>query len=633
MFTTLKNATRGGLAVLLAFVSLVFTPAFALGEPLHYKAGTYTATANGKDGPVTVQVVFSADKIESVTVTKQSETTGLGDNAVKSMAAKIQKSQSLAVDVVTGATMSSQAVLDAVENCVVQAGADARDLKIAVAVAKAADTEVTCDVVVVGAGASGTAAALAAVERGAKVVLLEKGENLGGAGRYFAEGLLAVESAQQKAAGVKLTVDQAYRDLMEYTHYLSNGDLTRTILETSGSTIDWLAGWGITTKLIPNTQISHDANPQTYHKYVDKHAGYTKAYAAFQAKGGQIFTQTAGQDLVRDAQGNVTGIVAVHPDGSKLTVHAKKVILATGGYAGSADELAKHMNVTDYFTLAYANNVGDGIRMGLGIGANWQNIHTVAVHTTTIPSKDPKIWQGSAASLLGLPLMWVNREGKRFVGEDIVYDFALLGNVAVAQGGVFYTIVDQKTVQELTTAGSPLPGTMERTILVSIGVDSKLATGKTAPMKGLPASLDETIKAGYAWKADSLDALAQTIGVDPANLKAAVAQYNQAVATGKDSRFLKAAIDLKYPVVQGPFYAIKASPVVENSDGGLRVNSRLQVLNAQFKPVPNLFAVGTDTGGIVGDSYPTFEGLTLCYAINSGRLAGYAAADDVKSGH
>jgi fumarate reductase flavoprotein subunit len=624
--------TRAGLAALLVLASLVMTPAFAQADVVRYKAGTYTATADGKDGPVTVQVTFSTAKIEQVVITKQTEMAGLGDKAVQSMADKIQKSQSLAVDVVTGATMSSQAVLDAVENCVRQAGADATLLKTRQEVAKAADAEVTCDVVVVGAGASGTAAALAALERGAQVVLLEKGENLGGAGRYFAEGLLAVESAQQKAAGVKLTVDQAYTDLMEYTHYLSNADLTRTILETSGSTIDWLATWGLPTKLIPNTQISHDANPATYHQYIDKHAGFTKVYASFQAKGGRVFTQTAGQDLLKDAQGRVTGIVAVHPDGSKLTVHAKKVILATGGYAGSADQLAQHMNVTDYFTLAYANNVGDGIRMGLGVGANWQNINTVAVHTTTIPSKDPKIWQGAAASLLGLPLMWVNREGKRFVGEDIVYDFALLGNVAVAQGGAYYTIVDQKTVQELTEKGSPLPGTMERTILVSIGMDSKLASGKTAPMKALPASLDETKKAGFAWKADTLDALAQAIDVDPANLKAAVAQYNQAVATGKDARFLKAAAYLKYPVVQGPFYAVKAAPVVENSDGGLRVNSRLQVLNAQFKPVPNLFAVGCDTGGIVGDSYPIFEGLTLCYAMNSGRLGGYAAADDVKAG-
>lgn len=292
MFSTTKNTIRAGLAVLAVFASLILTQAaFAQATGVHYKPGTYTATADGKDGPVTVRVVFSASAIEKVTIVQQAETVGLGDQAI----------QSLAVDAVTGATMSSR----------------------------------------------------------------------------------------------------------------------------------------------------------------------------------------------------VVGIVGVH---------AKKVILATGGYAGSADELAKHMNGTDYFTLAYANNVGDGIRLGLGVGANWQNIHTVAVHTTTIPSKDPKIWQGAAASLLGLPLMWVNREGKRFVGEDIVYDFALLGNVAVAQGGAYYTILDQKTLQDLTEKGSPLPGTMERTILVSIGLDTKRATGKTAPMKGLPAWMDETMKAGFAWKADSLDA-------------------------------------------------------------------------------------------------------------------------------
>jgi fumarate reductase flavoprotein subunit len=345
-------------------------------------------------------------------------------------------------------------MIEAVASAVDQAGGDSKALKEKKReVVKGQDEEITTDIVVVGGGASGTAAALAAAEKGAKVVVLEKGDNPGGAGRYLAEGLLAFESKQQKAAGINYTFEDGFKDLVKYTHYLNNGNLAREILKQSASTIDWLAQYGAETKLMENTQKLHKDNPMTYHKYVDKKKAFENMYAKFKEMGGTIFTNTAGKELIQDKDGSIIGVIAQKADGGKLTVNAKNVILATGGFAGSADMLKKYLHVTNYTTMAYANNTGDGLTMAQAVGADEFNVH-VAVHAALIPSKDTKIWQGTAGQLLNLPLMWVNREGKRFVDEGVVYDFALWGIAAVAQGGEYFVVLDDATMKELSEKGS-----------------------------------------------------------------------------------------------------------------------------------------------------------------------------------
>ncbi|MFD1175170.1 FAD-dependent oxidoreductase [Paenibacillus puldeungensis] len=596
-----------------------------------YKAGTYTSTVKARNGDLKVKVTFTSNAITDITVVEESETEGLGKPALKKIADEILSAQHLNVDVVSGATSSSKSMLEAVAAAVKQAGGNVDALKKAKkATVVAKNEEMTTDVVVVGGGASGTAAALAAAEKGAKVVVLEKAATPGGAGRFLAEGLLAIQSDQQKKAGETYTVDQAFDYLTKYTHYLSNGELTRNILEQSASTIDWLAKYGTETKLMENTQKSHIGLPVTYHKYVDKNKAFDNMYAKLKEMGGTLLTNTAGKELIKDQAGNIIGVIAQKADGGKLTVHAKKVVLATGGYAGSDAMIKKYLNVSNYTTMAYANNTGDGLTMAQAVGADDFNINAVAVHSALIPSKDPSVWQGSTGQLLNLPLMWVNREGKRFVDEGVVYDFALWGNAAVAQGGEYYVVLDDATMKQLSEQGSDLTNSFEKTYLVGAGVDTKTSTGKVAPMKDLYDSMDKTIKAGAAFKGNTIEELAKNMGVDAANLVGAAADYSKSVKSGKDSEFLKNPAYMKYSVEKGPFYAVQAAALVEDSIGGIRVNGSLQVMNGQFKPISGLYAVGCDAGGLYGDSYPTFEGLTLSFAFNSGRLGGYAAASSMK---
>lgn len=593
-----------------------------------YNAGTYTATAPANNGEIKVDVTFTKDKIEKIEVVEQQETEGLGDVALQKVADEILQSQNLNVDIVSGASVASNAMIDAVAAAVDQAGGDSEALRaVEKEVAKGEDEEISTDIVIVGGGAAGTSAALAAAEKGAKVVVIEKGDTLGGAGRYLAEGLLAFESSQQKEAGYTDTVEEAIQYLNEYTHYLNNGNLTRAVLEQSGETIDWLAKYGVDTKLNENTQKAHTDVPVTYHKYVDKHQGYENMYQHLKEMGGTTYTKTTGKELITDNDGNVIGIIAEKADGGKLTVNAKSVILATGGYAGSAEMIKEHLDVTNYTSMAFANNTGDGINMALDVGADDFNLSTIAIHSALIPTDDPNVSRGSTGQLLNLPLMWVNHEGKRFVDEGIVYDYALMGNALVAQGGEFFVVLDEATMKTLVEEGTDLENSFEKTFLIAAGVDTTTSTGKVAPMKDLYDSMKATIGAGVGYKADTIEELAKTMDVDVDNLKAATVNYNKAVKTGKDPEFLKNSDYLKYGVEKGPFYAVKGAALVEDSIGGLRVNSSLQVLNNGLKPINGLYAVGCDAGGLFGDSYPVYEGLSLSFAFNSGRLAGYSAAE------
>ncbi len=616
-------AAAGLLMLAFAIIFSCSTPNTAEGK--RFTPGKYPVTISGHGGDIEFEVEMSETGITAITVISESETDGLGKPALEKMASKIIAEQSLDVDAVTGASDSSDAVKEAVMIALEKAGGSAADLRPSARENSLQNEEITADVVVVGGGASGTAAALAAAEKGANVVVLEKASTPGGAGRFFAEGLLAFESSQQKDLGIKYTVEQAFKFLAEYTHLKNNGDLTRTILAESASTIDWMAKYGAETKLIPNTQKAHVNDPATYHKYVDKHQAYDTMYSKFENMGGKLYTDAAGKKLIIE-NGKVTGIIAEKADGSELTVRAESVILATGGFGGNDEMIRKYMNVTDYATLAYANNVGDGFNMAVEAGADEFN-PGIAVHSALIPVKDPKIWQGTAGQLHNLPLMWINREGKRFVDESAVYDFALWGNAVVTQGGVYYTVVDETTMKLLSTEGSPLTNSFERTYLVGANVDTNLASGVVAPLENLYESMEATIQAGGAFKADTLEELAAAIDVDPENLKASAASYTEAVRTGNDTKFFKDEEYLKYGVSEGPFYAIKAAALVENSIGGVRVNSDLEVLTDEMKAIPGLFAVGCDAGSLYGDSYPVYEGLCLSFAFNSGRLAGYKAAE------
>ncbi len=600
-------------------------------------AGTYEAEASSKIGAVKAAVTLdNAGRITGVKIDASQETPFLGGEAAKVMGPEIVRTQSTAVDGVSGATVSSNAIRKAVTEAIKKSGADPKKYEVKVAKKVAPDETLDADVVVVGAGASGTAAALAAAEGGAKVIVLEKAPAVGGAGR-LASGLFAVESSLQKEKFKnnpellkQLTKDNLYTQLMDYNHYLNNAQITRRVIDQSSSTVDWMQKHGAKLELIDwNPQQGQNPYPirwRVYHRYQDNATAFKNMYDSFAKMGGKLITKTRAYDLTQDKDGNVTAVIAEKADGSKLTVRTKALVLASGGFGGDAKRLAKVMETNDLTNrIAWANN-GEGLDMAWKAGAQKLGEYSALIHaaefdglSTSAAGAKGMVDSNLLVRVLKTPLMWVDQEGKRFANEELIYDTVYWANAGYAVGGKYFVVVDGATLDDYTADKFPFE--------VS-GAGPANPEGKG----DFRALADEAVRQGVAFKADTLEELAKKAGFSTEAFTRQVADYNKAVETGKDP-LGKPAEFLKYPVKKGPFYAMRAKVVSLSTLGGVRVNDCMQALNKDYKPIGGLYVTGNNAYGFyTAPSYPPYQGLALGFAYNSGRIAGTEAAKFVKSG-
>jgi len=598
-------------------------------------AGDYTAAAKGLESDVKVTVsIDQSGTIKNIVADASGETPELGGVAGPQVAKSIVERQSLDVDGMTGATETSDAVKQATKAALLKAGADIDKYSGGAAknAAPVADEEKTVDVVVMGGGTSGTAAALAAVEQGAKVLVVEKSAVVGGSGN-MASGFFAVESALQKSEGMKYTAAELTHRLLEYNQYLSNGPLTEAIVNKSGSTADWIAQHGVkfiiksVAKDTNQEQQAHRDDPiksDIYHHYLDTHAAYQSLYASFQQSGGELMKNTAATALIQDKDGTVTGLIAQKADGGKLIVHAKAVIIASGGFGGNETMIREVMNTPNVHVLAWPNQ-GEGTKMAWTAGGAQWNLHSALIHACKLvgitssstadqghaENDSPLIW------LLKSPLLWVDANGQRFGDEGLVYDTAYWANVSYSVGGKYYIILDTKTLDAYTKKTFPF---------VLSGA------GPANPPKGgdFRALADAAVDGGKnknIFKGQTLAELAKNMGVEAGQLEQTVSHYNELVKAKSDPDFGKKPAYLVYPVKSGPFYAFETQVVSLSSIGGVRVNAKLQVTDINAKPIPGLYAVGNVAAGFYsGPGYPPYEGLANGFALNSGRIAGENAA-------
>jgi len=465
------------------------------------------------------------------------------------------------------------------------------------------------DVVVIGSGGCGLAAALTAAEGGAKVIVFEKQRSLGGSSNFF-EGTFAVESSIQRRKYITYSRDEAFRNFMEYSHWRANPRVVRAFVDESAETIDWLQQHGV--EFIDATINMPDA-PRTYHTVKGTGEAVVKALATTaKGKGVEIRLATTVKKVLRESN-CITGVVA-DQDGEEIEIKTKAVMIASGGYANNKAWIKKYTGFdldVNMIPLGNIDKMGDGIRMAWEVGAAEEGMGVLELYRFG-PMGPEYPMKSHLQIVASQPGLWVNPRGERFCDEGIAFYDTSVGNVnARYKEGHTFSLFDESIKRHL----------------IEKGIDRNMAI--EYPPGARPVDFDKELKAALEkgtqdiFAEDSVEELAIKMGVDPVVLKATVGEYNGFCKKGHDDDFAKDPQYLR-PLKGPKFYAIKSRTVFLGTLGGIKVNHKMEVVDKKENPIPGLYAGGMDAGGMWGDSYPIREGsgASSAFAINSGRIAG-----------
>jgi fumarate reductase flavoprotein subunit len=395
---------------------------------------------------------------------------------------------------------------------------------------------------------------------------------------------------------------------MEYSHWLANGRLVRAIVDESRKTIPWLQERGVVfTDVVTNIP----GAPQTYHLIDNSGEDVVKALSArVIEKGATIKTSTTVKEIMVEG-GRIAGLI-VEENGEDMRVDARVVIVASGGYANNAEWIKKYAGLdlnVNLFPIGNEGKMGDGIRMAHDIGAASEGIRVIEMLRTGREQPGTMTEIGFAVVQ---PDLWVNNRGERFCDETVTFDDTSMGNASIKQDkGCGYTIFDTSIVRQL----------MERGIDKAMALDFPPGSRLLNLAKELEAA--PTKRPDDVYQADSIADLAILMHIAPSTLQATVDQYNRYCDQGHDELFAKNPRYLR--PIRGPrFYAVKTQTVFLGTMGGIKINEKMEVLDTEDQIVPGLYAGGFDAGGMYGDSYSirSSTGLSSCFAMNSGRLAG-----------
>lgn len=458
-------------------------------------------------------------------------------------------------------------------------------------------------ILIIGGGAAGLSAAASAAEAGLSVTVLEKRKYTGGNGQY-AEGVFGAGSRLQKRNNIDADPEKLFRQAMEYAHWRSDARLTRTLIDASGETVDWLCDIGI-----PFSRVLHhmpNQSPEVFHMAYPSPTG-TRVMSALKehcAKlGVTIHTEAAVTGLLL-SDGVVSGAKAV-VSGLETVFTADCVLIATGGFAGN-HELMRQMipgcNPENYMHLKGIPMDGDGLQMAKAAGAS-------ICKDIAIEGCAP-VFRGrrEITPLIRRPdVLWVNAFGQRFCDETICDDF-IHGQNAVARqpGKMCWAILDEAAVRR---AYESLPGMM--------AAPSETKNG----MEELYESLEKELENGRIFKASTIQKLAAAAGIETDTLLEETALYNADCARGYDSLFGK---DRRFmiPLAEGPFYAIPAGMDIITTHGGIQTDCRMRVLAPDGTPIPGLFAAGIDISGVDSADYSVMlSGHAFGFSLAGGRLA------------
>jgi fumarate reductase flavoprotein subunit len=489
-------------------------------------------------------------------------------------------------------------------------------------VSTAAEQTYDADIVIAGGGLSGLSAALTAAESGAKAVVLEKMHFLGGAG-LFPEGSLGIGTRFQKAHGIGPTTDKVFTKVMEFHHWRCNASVIRTLLNESGKTIDWLMDHGVEIKGI-GTMFPPEKSLQVWHIFKGSGARLVKILSdSIKKKGGLIRTRTPVRELMLDDAGGVTGVVAENHKGETISIAAKAVILATGGFASNKEMLKKYVpDVSEpgmaklmYRGPAADGRTGDGINLALDANAALAGMKTLAGNGPYL-DHEPAIRQfrgpdhmKQVRCALSQPFLWVNKHGDRFYNESLGSVFSDVYNALTSNGGMMWSIFDHNMRKYMVENGPLTP------------FNAIVVPGQK--MTALDRGLHKGIESGFAFKADTIEALANKIDIKPIKLRKTIEKINRYADQKNDPDFSRKPEHIvKFDTENGPYFALKGLRTFFLTLGGVKVNTNMQALDGNEEVISGLYVTGQDIGGLYDSTYDLLaEGSASSFALSSGRIA------------
>ena len=595
-------------------------------------SGDFTGTAKGFGGDVSVTLTLTDGAITGCTAEGKDETQGVGSEAIAKMPGEIAESGSIAVDGVSGATVTSTAIKEAAAAALTAAGLNPDDYKTAVENnATAEDSTVDADVVVVGAGGAGMTAAITAAAEGKTVVILESQSMVGGNSVRATGGMNAGKTVYQdenefgESAGVEKTLKTAaekyadnetitalaktvseqwaayqanptgYFDSVELMELdtmiggkgINDPELVETLCANSADAIDWLDEHGIT---LHNVSSFGGASVKRIHRPVNAE-GKTVSVGSYmipllqencEKAGVKMMLDTTATEILTDANGAAVGVKATGASGETVTVNAKAVVLTTGGFGANLDMVVKYKpELKGFMTTNAAGIQGQGIEMAQAIGAATVDMDQIQIHPTVEANTAALITEG----LRGDGAVLINAEGKRFIDEVGTRDVVSAAEIAQT-GSYSWLVVDQAMVD----ASSVIQG---------------------------------YIKKGYTVTGATYEELGKAMGVDAAAFAETMEKWNGYVEAKNDPDFGRTSF--ANPLNTAPYYAVKVTAGVHHTMGGLKINANTEVLNEKGEVIPGLFAAGEVTGGVHGAN--RLGGNAVADFTVFGRIAGAAASD------
>lgn len=588
------------LAIALAVSTLMAGPvAAAMAD------GTYTGVGQGKNGDVTVELQVTGGKLAAVRVVKHVETPGISDAAMTQFPQRVVDAQSLNVDAVSGATLTSDGIRNAVADAIRKAGGDPAAFA-AVAVKKKVAAKLIkdqADVIVVGAGGSGISAAVRAETLGANVILIEKMPVIGGATALNAGTLIATGSRFQKES-LKETKDSpelAAKDIFRVGKNRNDPVLVKQVTERVGGVVDWLVydlkiPYGPAATQYPD----HSANRQL--GVTGRSVNFLKLMREkFEHMGGKLMLETRAQELLRDKDGRVVGVRATDAAGNTVELTSKAVILASGGYGAVKSMLPKEMN--QYVFYGLDSETGDGFKMATAIGADTINMDLVKMYpqgVETVPGHGLAATASSTDTMKKSGAIYVNRDGQRYVNE--LASLGELTDTTVAQPGhIAYIVMDKKAWKEY----------------VNKSLEDRLVPDEATLMKWTKIVNNGRPVMAVA---DDLKKAAEVMGVKPDGLTKTVKEWNDMVAAGKDTKFGRKIVG---GLGEGPFYIVEQKVRYQTTLGGLRAGEGMRILDKNGKPIEGLYGAGCVVGGANGADSMT--AMMNSWAIVSGVIAAETA--------